>query len=185
MQRKDVPQTVAQVDLSRYSGKWFEIARLPNSFEKGCDCATAEYAVRPDNSVAVKNTCFKADGESYSVRAVAYKRDPGGAKLGVSFAPGWLKALTGRLTEGKYWVLYVDPNYQRALVGSPNRKYLWILGREPRLPRPELEQLLTIAQEQGYDTSRLYYTQCATMALASGTTETPSTGTEQEGNQLN
>jgi apolipoprotein D and lipocalin family protein len=140
-------ETVPFVDLERYMGRWFEIARLPNEFQEGCDRAEALYALEPEGTVRVVNTCFAAGGdEPRSVEGVAEVVDGAtNAKLRVSFLPPWLR-WTG-LGWGDYWVVMLDEGYQYAVVSEPRRRYLWVLAREPQLPdatwasiREELER---------------------------------------------
>lgn len=140
-------QTVPALDLQRYAGTWYEIARLPNSFEKNLDCVTATYTIRPDGRVTVENKGVKADGSLSSIKGVAWvpdKDEP--AKLKVRFF--WPFA-------GKYWVIYIDEGYQYALVGEPKRKYFWILSRTPIVDSAVYEKLVSIATEKGFDTAEL------------------------------
>jgi apolipoprotein D and lipocalin family protein len=140
---------VAKVDLSRYMGTWYEIAKYPNRFQRGCDGATAEYALRPDGRVDVTNRCVEdgGGGKVRSVRGVAKVVDPAtGAKLSVTFF--WPFS-------GPYWILALGERYEYAMVGSPDREYLWILAREPELPRESYGRLLDEARRHGFDPARL------------------------------
>lgn len=140
-------QTVPALDLQRYAGTWYEIARLPNSFEKGLECITATYTLRPDGRVTVENKGVRADGTVSSIKGVAWvssKDEP--AKLKVRFF--WPFA-------GKYWVVYIDNDYRYALVGEPKRKYFWILSRTPQIDSTTYVQLVDIASQKGFDTQRL------------------------------
>lgn len=140
-------QTVPALDLQRYAGTWYEIARLPNSFEKNLDCITATYTIRPDGRVTVENKGVKADGRVSRVRGVAWvpnSQEP--AKLKVRFF--WPFA-------GKYWVIYIDQDYRYALVGEPKRKYFWILSRTPIVDPAVYEKLVSVATEKGFDTAKL------------------------------
>jgi apolipoprotein D and lipocalin family protein len=129
------PLPVASVDLERYLGLWYEQARLPNSFEEGCQDVTAEYGTRDDGLISVTNTCIEADGESRVARGRA--RPVGDGKLEVSFfGPIW----------ANYWVLDRGQNYEWAIVGEPQGKYLWVLTREEALTperRAAFEQRIT------------------------------------------
>lgn len=112
-------QTVPVLDLQRYAGSWYEIARLPHSVEKNLDCITATYTIRTDGRVTVENRGVKADGSVSRVRGVAWvPNNEELAKLKVRFF--WPFA-------GKYWVIYLDQDYRYDLVGEPKRKYSWIL----------------------------------------------------------
>ena len=123
--QSDEPLPVANIDQARYLGLWHEQARLPNSFEEGCQRATAEYALRDDGLISVVNTCFEANGE----QRVAHGRarpagEAGEGKLEVSFfRPFW----------AKYWVLERGENYEWSIVGEPEGRYLWVLTREREL----------------------------------------------------
>lgn len=143
--------TVERVELPRYAGLWYEIARLPSRFQDKCASdTTARYSLRDDGRVTVVNTCVKADGSETRIEGVARVVDPAtNAMLRVSFFwPFW----------GDYWVLQLDPEYRHALVGTPSRSYLWILSRTPRLDEDTVRQLLATAQELGFDTSRIIRT---------------------------
>jgi apolipoprotein D and lipocalin family protein len=146
-------QTVEAVDLQRYAGTWHEIARFPNSFQDGrgrrCVATTAEYALRPDGQVAVTNRCLDAaDGNRETVaRGTAYAVAGGNnAKLRVSFFWPFY---------GDYWVIGLDPAYRWAVVGSPDRQFLWILSREPAMAAGDYAQAVGIAAAQGFDVARL------------------------------
>jgi apolipoprotein D and lipocalin family protein len=154
---KAAPETVAQVDLDKYAGKWFEIARYPNWFEKNCTNVTAEYAERDDGKISVTNTCFK--GSKSGKREVANGRarvveGSGNAKLKVKFAPAWVP-----FAEGDYWVMHLEPDYSAALVGAPSGKYLWILARDPVIAPATLTKIKARAEALGFDASALEMTQ--------------------------
>lgn len=143
-----VPATVARVDLARYTGKWYEIASKPMIFQRGCLGTTAEYTANPDGTIKVENSCRKADGEvAKAVGRAKVVPDSGNAKLKVNFfGPFW----------GDYWVLALDEkDYGYALIGGPDRKYLWILSRTPTMDPAVYDQLTAIAKAQGYDLSDL------------------------------
>ena len=122
-------QTMEFVDLNRYLGKWYEIALLPNWFEKKCiEGAIAEYSLLDKGLIKVVNTCKTRKGESKATGVAWVVDHETNAKLKVSFAP---LARYFRWFSGNYWILYVDPDYQFAVVGDPSQKYLWLLAREP------------------------------------------------------
>lgn len=151
-------ESVASVDLDRYVGEWFEIARFPNRFQD--DCAgdvTATYATRPDGRLDVVNRCHGTDGNAIEARGVARVVDGTGAsQLKVRFAPGWLSFLP--FVWGDYWILGLDSGYQWAVVGSPNRDYLWILARAPRMDPQVLSRAIDVARANGFDVTRLVMT---------------------------
>ena len=145
---------VAKVDLRRYAGSWHEVARLPNFFQKSCLRSTAEYTLLPDGTVQVRNTCFKAKGRTSGVTGTAVAvADSGNAKLKVKF--GGLAALAPVPDEGNYWIVALDPQYRWAMVGTPDRRYLWMLARQPTLPFDVYRQLKQRARELGFDTTKL------------------------------
>lgn len=137
-----------RVDLQRYSGKWYEIARLPVRFQKGCVDTTAEYTPQPDGTIAVTNTCTKADGKVEVARARAWPI-PGshGSRLKVQFF--WPFT-------GLYQVIGLDSeDYSWAVVAGPTRNYLWFLAREPEIRPETYARMLAIAEAEGFDTARL------------------------------
>lgn len=147
------PETVASVDLERYQGLWYEIARYPNRFEEGCEGVTAEYALNDDGTVRVLNTCRQGavDGPRRTAEGRArVVEDSRGSRLKVQFAPSWVP-----FAEGDYWVLALDDAYQSALVGDPDGRYLWILARTPKLSDERLDELRAIAADKGYDPNAL------------------------------
>ena len=142
--------TVTEVDLNRYSGKWYEIARLPNSFEKGLVCCMAEYSIRPDGKIKVVNSGRKEDNPSKAsdITGKAWVPD-------LNF-PGRLKVQFFWPFRADYYIFHLDQeNYQYALVGTPSRKYLWILARKPILDDQLYDQLVNVAKENDFDTGSL------------------------------
>lgn len=152
-------KVVPSIDLSLYAGTWYEIARLPNSFQKKCvGEVTADYALREDGRMTVLNRCREASGkvsEARGVARVADKKKPNSI-LKVRFAPSFLSFLP--FVWGDYYVIALSKDYRYALVGSPDRKYLWVLSRTPQLNEATYRNLLSIAQQQGFDVSRLIMT---------------------------
>ncbi|MES2817746.1 MAG: lipocalin family protein [Pseudomonadota bacterium] len=153
------PETVGQVDLQRYQGTWYEQARLPMFFQRKCVQSEALYQLQEPSSIAVTNRCRTADGEWIEAKGQAVPQVPGQTdKLWVRF-DNWFSRLFPGLTKGEYWVLYLDDDYRSALVGHPNRDYLWLLTREAQASEALREPLLKVAREQGYDTSELIWRQ--------------------------
>jgi len=149
---------VPSVDLEKYAGKWYEIARLPNRFQK--DCAgdvTATYSLDEDG-IEVVNRCRKASGEIIEAKGRARLADRNGpnSKLEVRFAPPFLSWLP--FVWGDYWIIDLAPDYSYAVVGEPHRKYLWILSRRKKLDDATLERILTRIRERGYNTDKLVMT---------------------------
>jgi apolipoprotein D and lipocalin family protein len=149
------PQTVPHVELERYAGKWYEIARLPNKFQAECASnVTAEYVQRPDGRLDVINRCQKADGGIEEAKGVARVVNPvTNAKLEVRFAPAWLSWLP--TVWSPYWILDLAPDYSFAAVGDPERGRLWIISRTPQIDDAQYENIVNRVTAQGYDTSRL------------------------------
>lgn len=145
-------QVAPSVDLARYMGKWYEIARLPNTFQRSCAAnTTATYALRSDGKIAVVNECRTANGRLKSEKGKAWVANPNGpnTKLKVTFF--WPFS-------GNYWIIDLDPGYRWAVVGEPGRNYLWILSREPRLGETLYERIIESATRQGYAVGRLVKT---------------------------
>lgn len=144
---------VDEFDLDRYQGLWYEIALLPNRFQSRCVANTAaEYTRMANGYIRVVNRCRTADGEYDRAEGVARPADPDRpAALKVRFVPKWLSFLP--FVWGKYQVMSLDEDYRWAMVGTPSRKYLWILAREPSLPDSRIDALLGEAERQGFDVS--------------------------------
>ena len=144
-------EVVSSVDLSRYVGRWYEIARLPNRFEKKCaDSVTATYALRPDGKIEVVNRCRKSSGEYTTAKGKAKIVDKKtNAKLKVTFFWPFY---------GDYWILDLGSNYEYAVVGDPSREYLWILSRTPRIEEALYQQLLGKMAARGFKTELMIRT---------------------------
>ncbi|WP_437882504.1 lipocalin family protein [Pseudomonas sp. LRF_L74] len=152
----DVPGTAGQVDLQRYQGTWYELARLPMFFQRNCAQSEAHYQLQADGRVAVTNRCLTKDGEWEEARGRAELQPWQTDKLTVRF-DNWFSRLFPNVARGDYWVLYLDPDYQVALVGNPNREYLWLLSRTPEVSPETRAQLLKQAGARGYDTRELIW----------------------------
>ena len=142
--------TVQNVDLQRYSGRWYEISRLPMWFERKCvNNITATYTLRSDERIDVVNSC-RTENDQINARGIAEipdSRQPG--QLRVRFAPDWMAWLP--VVWGDYWIIDLDPDYQWVLVGAPSRSYLWILARSPALDQATIDQLKSKATSLGFD----------------------------------
>jgi apolipoprotein D and lipocalin family protein len=142
-------QVVPQVDVKRYLGSWYEIARYPNRFQKGCVDSRADYRLRPDGDIRVLNTCRKdnPEGPVKSAEGRAWIVDKNtNAKLKVRFF--WPFS-------GDYWIIDLGENYEYAVVGEPKRKYLWILSRRPAMDPESYQEILERLKEKGYDPGKL------------------------------
>jgi len=142
-------EVATYIDLKRYEGRWHEIALLPNRFEKKCiRGVSAEYILSKDGTLKVTNTCQTAKGFS-TVNGIAWVTDKTSqAKLKVSFVP-FFKYL--KWFGGDYWILYIDVDYQFAVVGTPNLKYLWLLARQLEVTDTCYQTFLDIASKSGFD----------------------------------
>jgi len=144
---------VQDLDISRYLGVWYEIARLPTSFEKGLVGVTATYTLRDDGNINVLNQGYKnsLDGKLKKAAAIA--------KIPDKNQPAKLKVYFFLFFGGDYYILDLDrDNYQYALVGVPSRKMLWILSRTPQMDEEIYRQLVQKAQSLGFNTEMLYKT---------------------------
>jgi apolipoprotein D and lipocalin family protein len=159
-----VPQSaevraVDSVDLDRYSGTWYEIARYPNRFQKSCSSdVTATYTVQGDGRIEVLNRCRKADDSFDSATGTARLADQSGprSKLKVRFAPGFLSFLP--FVWADYWIIDLAEDYSSAVVGTPDHKYLWILSRTPRMEDTVFESICRRIQQMGYEPEKLVRT---------------------------
>lgn len=142
--------TVSKVDINKYKGTWYEIARFEHFFEKGCKNVTATYELIENDEIRVINRCTMIkDGKKAEAIGTAYSNDETNSKLKVSFF---------RPFYGDYWIIELDEDYQYALVGSPNREYLWILSRTKKIDELIKEKLIKKAEEKGFDTDKFIWT---------------------------
>ena len=141
-------ETVAKVDLNRYIGRWYEIARYPNRFERKCDRnVTATYTLRPDGKIGVVNACMTREGKLVRANGWAKVADrKTGAKLKVTFFWPFF---------GDYWIIDLGPNYEYAVVGEPSRKYLWILSRTATMDDKLYAEIISRLAAKGYDAGKL------------------------------
>lgn len=141
--------TVSNLDVNRFMGSWYEIARYEHSFEKGMTHVKANYSLLPDGTIRVLNSGIK-NGKKKEIEGKARKKkgSNSNSKLEVSFFL-WFYS--------DYFVFELDDNYQYAVIGSSSDKYLWILSRTPQLPQSTINDLLIKIKKRGYDTSKLYF----------------------------
>jgi len=151
-------KTIPSIDVARYLGTWYEIAKFPNWFQRKCLSGTnANYQLKEDGNVKVTNRCKVEGGEM--AQAIGTARQIGGAtspKLEVRFAPDWLAILP--FVWGDYWVIDLDPQYQLAAVSDPRREYLWILSRTPKVNQKSYDDLLQRLIAQQFDLTQLSLT---------------------------
>lgn len=151
-ENQNPPAVVDSVDIARYMGQWYEIARFEQRFQKGCTHVTAEYKLLEDNKVEVLNSCIDASdgGKKRQARGKAYVADPRtNAKLRVSFFWPFY---------GDYWIFRLGTQYEYAIVGSPDRDSLWFLSRKPQMDEALFEQLVAEMSEEGFDMKKLLRT---------------------------
>jgi apolipoprotein D and lipocalin family protein len=140
---------VPYVDIAKYTGTWYEIARYPNRFQKDCFVTTAKYSIRDDGNIKVVNKCRKgsAEGQEKSVTGKAWVVDKKtNAKLKVQFFWPF---------RGDYWIIQLDKDYHYAVVSNPKRTRLWILSRTPEMDETTLNKILLKLKQQGFDPSKL------------------------------
>lgn len=146
---------IASLDVPRYLGRWYEIAKFPNRFQKQCASNTsAEYTLLSEGKVRVLNRCRKSGGEWDSAEGLATQvGDSQSARLKVRFAPAWLSFLP--FVWGDYWVVDLDDRYELAAVSEPAREYLWILSRTPVVDEQRYAALLLRLKAMGLEVDRL------------------------------
>lgn len=148
--------TVASIDLQRYLGTWYEIDRLPIRHEpEDATDVTAHYSLNDDGSVRVHNRCLHK-GRIEEAIGQATAIDDSHGKLEVSFLPEGLRWIP--FTKGDYWILQIDSGYTVALVGSPDRRYLWLLSRQPQLDAGTRQHYIAHAAQLGFDVEKLIHT---------------------------
>ncbi len=149
------PKTVDYVDLKKYTGLWYEIAKIPNKFQDQCvKGTTAKYTLDEDGSIKVVNSCIDDDGERDDAEGVAKVVDKKtNSKLEVSF----VSFLGIRPFWGDYWIIGLDENYKWAVVGTPNRKYGWVLSRTQKLDDDSMKKIYLILEENGYDKNNFVF----------------------------
>lgn len=151
-------KTVEKLELDKYLGVWYEVARKPLYFQNKCDRdVTATYTLNENGNVAVDNRCYSKDGSlNQSIGEAFVQNAPFNSKLKVSFLPEAIRWLPfGR---GDYWVLKLDENYQTVLVGEPRRKYMWVLSRSPQPDQAVVKEYLEYAKSVGYDVGDVIHT---------------------------
>jgi apolipoprotein D and lipocalin family protein len=151
-------RTVPQVDYARYSGTWYEIARLPFRFQKDCASdVTANYAPRSDGRITVTNRCLRTDGEVMQAKGVArHEEGKPTSVLKVRFAPAFLSFIPA--VWGDYQIIALGADYDYAVVGTPDRRWMWILSRTPVMEPSLYSRLKEQAKAQGFDVDRLIET---------------------------
>lgn len=138
--------TVSQLDVSRFMGKWYEIARYDQYFERGMTQVTATYTLQLNGKIKVINAGYK-NGKFKQITGKAYQPDPSD--------PGKLKVSFFLWFYSDYYIMELDPDYQYVVIGSSSRKYLWIMSRQKTLPDGIRNKLLLNLKERGYDTEKL------------------------------
>lgn len=147
--------TIESLDVPRYMGHWYEIARYPNRFQRQCvGESSADYALQPDSTVRVTNRCRLADGRvDEAIGEARQLGGPASPKLEVRFAPAWLSFLP--MVWGDYWVVEIDADYRWVVVSEPSRRFLWVLARRPALDARTVADIHARLVAQGFDPARL------------------------------
>ncbi len=152
-------RVVESIDLTQYSGRWYEAARLPNKFQNQCTGdVVVHYALRDDGRLDVVNRCRTAPGKVDEARGIGRKAGDGtsSSRLEVRFAPAILSFL--RSVWGDYWIIGLGPEYTWAVVGTPSREYLWILSRTPQMSATSYDRAIEIARANGFDVKKVVKT---------------------------
>lgn len=153
-----VDMSAVAVDVDRYMGRWYEIARFPNVFEEGCAGVTADYKRVSKQRIQVTNTCLKGGLDGEKTVAEGRARIVGEGQLTVSFLPEQFSFLDG-LASGDYWVLWLDEDYAIAVVGEPSGRTGWILARSPNPPEDLIDAALGELEDDGYRIAELIWTE--------------------------
>ena len=148
-EKQNTLEVVPRVELKKYLGKWYEIAHLPARFQEGCTDTTATYALSEDGSISVLNECRKNDKVKQAKGKAKVVDKTSGAKLKVTFFWPFY---------GDYWIIDLGKDYDYAVVGTPNRKYLWILSRTPQMDDKLFSQILESVKSKGFDINNLIKT---------------------------
>ena len=146
-------KTVPSVDVNKYAGKWYEIASFPQRFQKGCHCTTAEYTMTDKGYLIVENRCNRGSvhGKQSYIKGKAFvQKGSGNAKLKVQFFFPF---------RGKYWIIDLADDYSYAVVSHPNKKYLWILSRTPKMDDAVYQKIIARLKEKGFDLTKLQKTE--------------------------
>ena len=152
-------ESVPRLEVPRYVGRWFELARLPNRFQEDCvGDVTADYTLESDASLTIVNRCRTQDGRWRSAEGHANQvpEVSSGARLKVNFLPRWMQWFP--LGRGDYWVVMLDPQCRYAVVSEPSREFIWILSRTPTLDEPTYQGIVGRLQMAGYPVERLVRT---------------------------
>ena len=148
-EKHTVLEVVSHVELKKYLGKWYEVAHLPARFQEGCTHTTATYTLSEDGSISVLNECRKSGKVKRAKGKAKVVDKTSGAKLKVTFFWPFY---------GDYWIINLGKDYDYAVVGTPNRKYLWILSRTPQMDHELFSQLIESVKSQGFDVNNLIKT---------------------------
>lgn len=164
-------QAVPRVELDKYVGKWYEIAKYPNKFQKKCvGNTTATYTRKENGRIEVLNQCLMKDGMINSAKGEAKIDDKAtNSKLKVRFAPGSLSFLP--FVWANYWVIDLDKDYEYAVIGEPGRDYFWILSRKPELDEKTFQAILRRAETMGFDPANVERTPQNVETLKGGVIE--------------
>lgn len=145
--------TASYVEVERYVGKWYAITSLPQFFSKSCVAQTAEYEIASENSISVLNTCIKKRGKTTTINGTATVVNAAtNAELEVVFDNFFTRLFK---VKGDYTIIKLDPNYEYVMIGSKDRKSLWIMSRETTMPKNILQKYVDFAAANGFDVTKL------------------------------
>ena len=144
--------TASYVDIGRYIGKWYAVTSLPLFFSRNCQGQTAEYDIINEKTISVFNTCLKDNGNTTIEGKAVVKNSKTNAELIVTFNNFFTKLFN---VKGDYTIIKLDENYEYVMIGSKDRKSLWIMSRRPFMPQEDLKEYKDYAKELGFDTSKL------------------------------
>lgn len=148
------PSTVSYVDLPRYMGKWYEIARIPNTFQKSCvQDVSVSYQLLPNNQVVGINTCRKVNGEIFNLAVKGSAQDKTNAKLVFNVTSTWLRWIP--MLKADYWIVDLAKDYSHAAVATADSQYLWLLSRQPKLDDGTYQLMLDRLATRGFDVKKL------------------------------
>ena len=145
--------TAEHVDVGRYVGKWYAVKSLPQIFTRSCKGQTAEYEVVNDTTISLVNTCIKGKGTTTITGKAKVVNKKTNAELKVKFNTWWNRLLP--FIQGDYNIIKLDANYEYVMVGSKDRKSLWIMSRRPEIPEEVLKEYEALAKKEGFDTAKL------------------------------
>lgn len=148
----DTIKSAKSFDVKRYTGAWYEIAKYPNYFQKHCVGSKAKYSTQKNGTLSIINQCLHKNGEVTSVKGIAYPIENKVAQFKVQFI---FKFINLSWFQGDYWIIKLDQNYQDAIVSDPQRKYLWILSRTPKMNEERYQKIIIWLISKGFKIDKI------------------------------